>query len=250
MAILIKRYANRKLYNTDTSRYITLKGIAQLLEEGHEVRVMDNETGEDITQIALSQILVDNERAKEDPSETLLSQILARGGDALYGAIRKSVDEASDGLGDFQVRLRRLVNQSESLTRAGRGFARERSGSAGSAPNAQPGSDEDGRSASTSDRGPAPTSSPQTLEIVVRKAVSEALDARELPHRKDIENLSRSLERVAIAVERLEAAYRSNDADESVATTDIEATDDVSDDVSDDISDDPSGRVYDGDPAA
>ena len=230
MAILIKRYANRKLYNTDTSRYITLKGIAQLLEEGHEVRVMDNETGEDITQIALSQILVDNERAKEDPSETLLSQILARGGDALYGAIRKSVDEASDGLGDFQVRLRRLVNQSESLTRAGRGFARERSGSAASSSTVRPGTHDEGRSASnsTADRGPAAGApSPQTLEIIVRKALSEALDARELPHRKDIENLSRSLERVAIAVERLEAAYRSNDADPREAARDIEASDEV-----------------------
>lgn len=234
MAILIKRYANRKLYNTDTSRYITLKGIAQLLEEGHEVRVMDNETGEDITQIALSQILVDNERAKEDPSETLLSQILARGGDALYGAIRKSVDEASDGLGDFQVRLRRLVHQSESLTRPGRGFARERYAAAGSSSTAHPGADDEGRSASTPDCGTAQAPSPQTLEVVVRRAVSEALDARELPHRKDIENLSRSLERVAIAVERLEAAYRSNDADERDATTDSEASD----------------EVYGGDPAA
>ncbi|MBC8186978.1 MAG: hypothetical protein H8E78_02055 [Proteobacteria bacterium] len=43
MAILIKRYANRKLYNTDTSRYITLKGIAALLDLGDEVRVVDNE---------------------------------------------------------------------------------------------------------------------------------------------------------------------------------------------------------------
>jgi len=212
MAILIKRYANRKLYNTDTSRYITLKGIAQLLEEGHEVRVMDNETGEDITQIALSQILVDNERAKEDPSETLLSQILARGGDALYGAIRKSVDEASDGLGDFQVRLRRLVNQSESLTRAGRGFAWERSASAGPSSASGAGGSDEARSDSSADRGAHEAPGLQSLEIVVRKAVSEALDARELPHRKDIENLSRSLERVAIAVERLEAAYRSSDS--------------------------------------
>ncbi len=45
MAILIKRYANRKLYNTEASRYITLKGIAELLEEGEEVHVVDNETG-------------------------------------------------------------------------------------------------------------------------------------------------------------------------------------------------------------
>ncbi len=52
MPVQIKRYANRKLYNTETSRYITLKGIAALIEEGETVRVVDNETGEDITSIA------------------------------------------------------------------------------------------------------------------------------------------------------------------------------------------------------
>ncbi len=42
MTVLIKRYANRKLYNTQTSRYITLKGIAELVEADEEVRVIDN----------------------------------------------------------------------------------------------------------------------------------------------------------------------------------------------------------------
>ena len=65
MAILIKRYANRKLYNTQTSRYITLKGIAELIEADQEVRVIDNETGEDITSVALSQILVEPKRLLE-----------------------------------------------------------------------------------------------------------------------------------------------------------------------------------------
>jgi polyhydroxyalkanoate synthesis repressor PhaR len=51
--VQIKRYANRKLYNTATSRYITLKGIAELIEAGDEVRVVDNETGEDITSVTL-----------------------------------------------------------------------------------------------------------------------------------------------------------------------------------------------------
>ena len=119
MAILIKRYANRKLYNTETSRYITLKGIAKLLDEGESVQVVDKETGEDITQVALSQILVGNERAKENPSDTLITQILSRGGDALYGALKKGVDDANDGIEDFQDRVRQFVKQSET---AGRGF--------------------------------------------------------------------------------------------------------------------------------
>ena len=91
MSILIKRYANRKLYNTKSSRYITLKGIAELLDEGEEVRVIDNETGDDITSIALSQILVDSKRSNSPPPSSLLSQIMERGGDALYDALKKGV---------------------------------------------------------------------------------------------------------------------------------------------------------------
>ncbi len=193
MAILIKRYANRKLYNTDTSRYITLKGIAKLLDEGEEIRVVDNETGDDITQVALSQILVDNKRAKLDPSDTLLSQILSRGGDALYGAIRKSVDEATEGLVDFQDRFRQLVGQADPSSRGergGRAFAWDGRSS--------PGSDTDGDPAQLT---------PEVLEELVRDAVTQAIDSLGLPRRRDLETMNRNFERVAKAVERLERAY-------------------------------------------
>ena len=55
---LIKRYANRKLYDTSDSRYIKLDEIAELLNSGEELRIIDNETKEDITRITLAQILV------------------------------------------------------------------------------------------------------------------------------------------------------------------------------------------------
>ena len=61
MVILIKRYANRKLYNTDSSRYITLKGISELVRDGRDIQVIDNESGKDITPVVLSQILVDDQ---------------------------------------------------------------------------------------------------------------------------------------------------------------------------------------------
>jgi polyhydroxyalkanoate synthesis repressor PhaR len=95
MTILIKRYANRKLYNTQTSRYITLKGIAELIDGDEDVRVIDNESGEDITSVALSQILVDSEREGRRVSRPLLSGLLQRGGDVLYGALRRGVGDAS-----------------------------------------------------------------------------------------------------------------------------------------------------------
>jgi polyhydroxyalkanoate synthesis repressor PhaR len=205
MAILIKRYANRKLYNTDTSRYITLKGIAKLLDEGDEVRVVDNETGEDITQIALSQILVDNKRSKEDPSDTLLSQILSRGGDALYGAIRKSVDDATEGIGDFQDRFRQLVGQVDPTgrhARGGLGFAWDRRQEADRrTPSAAKAAPDAAHPTSQS----SPTRS-APLDEAIRKAVEEALEAHDVPRRREIEALARSLDRVADAIARLEAA--------------------------------------------
>jgi polyhydroxyalkanoate synthesis repressor PhaR len=113
MTTLIKRYSNRKLYNTETSRYITLKGIAELIEHGDEVRVIDNETGEDITSIALSQILVDSERSQRAVPGSVLSDLIQKGGDALYGALRRGVEDASDGIGDLQRNVRRAIKTRE-----------------------------------------------------------------------------------------------------------------------------------------
>lgn len=211
MPILIKRYANRKLYNTATSRYITLKGIATLLEEGEEVTVIDNETGEDITQVALSQILVDNQRAKEDPSDTLLSQILSKGGDALYQAIRKSVDDATDGIGDFQDRFRRLVQQTESRTGSSRGFPWEA--------RVHDRDDEDDEGYEDDrDEDEGEDYEEGDLDEIVGRAITQALESYDLPRRRDIEVLTRNLERVAVAVERLEAAARRGEP-ASTATT-------------------------------
>jgi polyhydroxyalkanoate synthesis repressor PhaR len=200
MAILIKRYANRKLYNTESSRYITLKGIAKLLEDGEEVRVIDNETGEDITQVALSQILVDNKRAHEDPSDTLLTQILSRGGDALYGAIKKSVDDATEGIGEFQDRFRRIVTQAEPSFRGASGFPWDRR-SEDAAPSASDAYDE---GAEPRRRYSEATATPQ-LDRVIRSTMVEVLDSFDLPKRRDLDRIARNLERVAEALEKLDS---------------------------------------------
>jgi polyhydroxyalkanoate synthesis repressor PhaR len=109
MAVLIKRYANRKLYNTATSRYITLRGIAEILERGDEVRVIDNETGEDMTAVTLSQILVDTERGGRSVPGSLLSELFQRGGSALVDRLRQGVDEAKEDLEELRGSLRGLV---------------------------------------------------------------------------------------------------------------------------------------------
>lgn len=109
MTTLIKRYANRKLYNTETSRYITLRGIAELLNAGEEVQVIDNESGEDITSVTLSQILVDTERDGRSLSGNLLGEIFGKGGGALYEALRKGAQDAGESFEEFQRNMKRMV---------------------------------------------------------------------------------------------------------------------------------------------
>lgn len=59
---LIKKYANRKLYDTNTSRYITLNGISELVREGYDIEVVDRETNADLTPLILSQIVMGEEK--------------------------------------------------------------------------------------------------------------------------------------------------------------------------------------------
>ena len=171
MVVLIKRYANRKLYNTQTSRYITLKGIAELIESDEDVRVIHNESGEDITSVALSQILVGSEREGRRASRPLLSGLLQRGGDALYGALRRSVGDASEGIGELQRNVRRLVRRND---------------------------DEGGGISDWISHG-APD-----LEHILQNAVERVFKLLDLPRRSDVEALSRNLDRVASAIEALE----------------------------------------------
>jgi polyhydroxyalkanoate synthesis repressor PhaR len=64
--VIIKKYGNRRLYDTSESRYINLEEIAVLVRNGTEVQVVDAKTGEDLTHVTLTQIIVEN--AKDKPA--------------------------------------------------------------------------------------------------------------------------------------------------------------------------------------
>ncbi len=86
---LIKKYANRKLYHTNRKQYITLEGIAQLVESGEHVQVLDNETGEDITTTILVQVILQVRKHTTDilPAAMLMS-LVQMGGDAFLSMQR------------------------------------------------------------------------------------------------------------------------------------------------------------------
>jgi polyhydroxyalkanoate synthesis repressor PhaR len=92
---LIKKYPNRKFYDTVNKRYISLSGISSLIRDGEEVQVVDNQTGYEITAVVLSQILREQVRNGGSPPQGLLTALVQRGGlglhqieDSLYASLK------------------------------------------------------------------------------------------------------------------------------------------------------------------
>ncbi|NNJ12523.1 pesticidal protein Cry15Aa [Chloroflexales bacterium ZM16-3] len=80
----IKKYANRKLYHTNRKQYITLDGIAGLVQNGDAVQILDNETGDDITSSILAQVVLQARgRSSLQLSTTLLTGMIQLGGDTI-----------------------------------------------------------------------------------------------------------------------------------------------------------------------
>lgn len=81
---LIKRYANRKLYDTESKRYITLDGIAEMIRQQQDVKVIDHETGEDITALTQAQIIFEQERKlRSGIPRTVFTNIIQTSSDTL-----------------------------------------------------------------------------------------------------------------------------------------------------------------------
>ncbi len=86
---IIKRYQNRKLYDTHQSCYVTLEEIAQIIREGHEIQVIDNKTKNDITYMTQIQLLFDQEKKSTKPGDVELLKRVIRGEEGTFtGYIR------------------------------------------------------------------------------------------------------------------------------------------------------------------
>jgi polyhydroxyalkanoate synthesis repressor PhaR len=216
MPILIKRYANRKLYNTQLSRYITLKGIAELLERGEEVRVIDNESGEDITKVALSQILVDESRSNHEPSTSLLTQIMERGGDVLYDVLKKGVDDATGNIDEIQDRFRNIIQGENGKRSRGSESSSEQPEGTETEANSRDGSDQrdnhrdrdKNKSGGRRGLGDWIAYASPDFDSAIQAAVERVFKVLDLPRRKDVDALNQNLERVANAIEDLQRSIQ------------------------------------------
>lgn len=90
---IIKRYQNRKLYDTHESSYVTLDEIAKMIKGGEDLRVIDNKTKNDITAATLTQLLYESERkSKTQPSVELLKEIIRHGDGSFSGYIQTKMN--------------------------------------------------------------------------------------------------------------------------------------------------------------
>jgi len=104
MPRLIKKYSNRRMYDTKTSQPITLSQLADLIKQGEEIQVMGHQTGEDITSITLIQILLGQEKDKKEPFSALLRELIKKRGNSVLNGAPFSVEKAT-GI------VRELVNK-------------------------------------------------------------------------------------------------------------------------------------------
>ena len=115
--LVIKRYLNRKLYDTEAKRYITLEGIAELIRQRKEVQVFDHVTGEDLTALTLSHIVVELARKRSGfLPHSVLTSLIRAGGDTL-GTVRRGLASSSDLLrqvdGEIELRILCLIKRGE-----------------------------------------------------------------------------------------------------------------------------------------
>ena len=105
--VTIKKYANRRLYDTESSTYITLDRLAEMVREGREFEVVDAKTGDDITRQVLTQIIVDEEaRGATMLPVNFLKQLIGLYGNSMQGMVPQYLEAAMDAFQRNQSAMR------------------------------------------------------------------------------------------------------------------------------------------------
>ncbi|GAC1578769.1 MAG: polyhydroxyalkanoate synthesis repressor PhaR [Sphingomicrobium sp.] len=108
--VTIKKYANRRLYDTESSSYITLDRLATMIREGREFEVLDAKSGEDITHQVLTQIIVDEEaRGSTMLPVNFLRQLIGLYGGSMESAVPAYLDAAMDAFKSNQNAMRDAI---------------------------------------------------------------------------------------------------------------------------------------------
>jgi polyhydroxyalkanoate synthesis repressor PhaR len=118
---IVKRYANRKLYDTRASRYVTLAQIAELIRAGEEVRIVDNTTKEDLTDVTLAQIIFEEQKSsqKRQTNQTLRELISQRTENVLSSLREGPIGRLIPGVRDSSKDMDRIDEVENAQTNEG-----------------------------------------------------------------------------------------------------------------------------------
>jgi len=111
--VVVKKYANRRLYNTESSSYITLDNLAEMVRQGRDFVVYDAKTGEDITRGVLTQIIVEAEgkQGQNLLPTAFLRQLIGFYGDQMQGLVPKYLEQAMGAFAHHQEQMRSTVQK-------------------------------------------------------------------------------------------------------------------------------------------
>ena len=110
--VVVKKYANRRLYNTESSSYITLDTLAEMVRNGRDFVVYDAKTGEDITRSVLTQIIVDEEgKGAALLPIGFLRQLIGFYGDSMQTLVPKYLEQALSNFARQQEQVRQAMQQ-------------------------------------------------------------------------------------------------------------------------------------------
>jgi polyhydroxyalkanoate synthesis repressor PhaR len=184
---VVKRYANRKLYDTEEKRYVTLDQVAVLIRDGAEIKVVDNESGEDLTSVTLSQILVEQEKKREGGLPKTILTELVKSSTTFFDYLRKTLGSWMSAANISEEAIERNIDD---LVKKGQLTLDE---------GARLKTDIVGRTREYV----------QKIDETIEKRVAEALRALQIPSKQEIdevrERMKRLLERYEKALAELEA---------------------------------------------
>ena len=110
--VVVKKYANRRLYNTETSSYVTLDDLAAMIRDGRDFVVYDAKTGEDITRGVLTQIIVEQEGKGQNMLPTaVLRQLIGLYGDNLQSLVPRYLEAAMASFTQQQDQMRDTLSK-------------------------------------------------------------------------------------------------------------------------------------------
>jgi polyhydroxyalkanoate synthesis repressor PhaR len=110
--VVVKKYANRRLYNTESSSYITLDNLAEMVRQGRDFVVYDAKSGDDITRGVLTQIIVEEEGKGQNLLPTnFLRQLIGLYGGSMQGLVPKYLEHAMSSFAQQQDQLRAAMQK-------------------------------------------------------------------------------------------------------------------------------------------